>query len=127
MMVVAPDGRCAAFCLFWLDPVNQVGLFEPVGTHPDFQRQGLGKALLLESLRQMKERGMESAIVLTNEGNTAAIRLYESVGFQATNKMLDFGHVINHHPTHLASLDRSEPLAQTEQRHFPQPGGSLPD
>lgn len=42
LVAVAPDSRFAAFCICWLDNVNQVGLFEPVGTHPDFQRKGLG-------------------------------------------------------------------------------------
>jgi ribosomal protein S18 acetylase RimI-like enzyme len=87
MVVTAPGGRIAAFCIYWLDPVNKVGLFEPVGTHPDYQRQGLGKAVLLESLRRMKARGMETAIISTNEGNAAAEKLYESVGFRRVNRL----------------------------------------
>ncbi len=86
-IVVAPDGRVAAFCVIWFDPVNKVGLFEPVGTHPDFQRRGLGKALMLDALERMKERGMETAIVSTYNDNEAAIKLYESVGFQRVNRL----------------------------------------
>jgi ribosomal protein S18 acetylase RimI-like enzyme len=88
MMVVTPDGRCASFCIFWPDAVNKVALFEPVGTHPDFQRRGLGKALLSECLRRLQAEGMEHAIVGTNSGNLAAERLYESVGFKLTNRIL---------------------------------------
>lgn len=87
MVVVAPDGRCAAFCIYWLDPVNRVGLFEPVGAHPDFQKKGLGRAVMLESLRRMRERGMATAIVCAECNNTAAVRLYESVGFRAANRL----------------------------------------
>jgi GNAT superfamily N-acetyltransferase len=93
MVVVAPDpkgrsgGRIAAFCIYWLDPVNKVGNFEPVGTHPDFQKRGLGKAVLLESLRRMKAHGMETAIVCTDEGNEAAEKLYEAVGFRGVNRL----------------------------------------
>jgi ribosomal protein S18 acetylase RimI-like enzyme len=87
MVVVAPGERFAAFCIYWLDPVNRVGLFEPVGTHPDFQRQGLGKALLLESLRRMRERQTNTAIVCAEVGNARALRLYESVGFHAANRL----------------------------------------
>ena len=47
----------------WFDPVNAVGLFEPVGTHPDFQGQGLGKAVMAEGLRRMKAAGMRRAIL----------------------------------------------------------------
>ncbi|MBI3241641.1 MAG: GNAT family N-acetyltransferase [Chloroflexi bacterium] len=84
---VAPEGRFAAFCIFWLDPVNKVSLFEPVGTHPDFQKRGLGKAVLLEGLRRMKANVMETAIVCAEADNQAAVRLYESVGFRVANKL----------------------------------------
>jgi ribosomal protein S18 acetylase RimI-like enzyme len=87
MVVTAPGGRIAAFCIYWLDPVNKVGNFEPVGTHPDFQKRGLGKAVLLESLRRMKAHGMETAIVCTDEGNEAAEKLYEAVGFRGVNRL----------------------------------------
>jgi mycothiol synthase len=87
IVAVAPDGRIGAFCIVWTDPVNQVGLFEPVGTHPDFQRKGLGRAVMLEGLVRLKRLGMKSAIVSTFEDNPPAIKLYESVGFQAVNKL----------------------------------------
>jgi len=87
VVAVNPDGSIGAFCIVWLDPVNQVGLFEPVGTHPNFQRKGLGRAVMLEALRHLKEHGMQQAIVCTGDDNLPAIRLYESVGFQTINKL----------------------------------------
>lgn len=36
IVAVAPDGQVGAFCIVWTDPLNQVGHFEPVCTHPDF-------------------------------------------------------------------------------------------
>jgi mycothiol synthase len=77
----ASGGQIGAFCTVWTDRVNQVGLFEPVGTHPDFQREGLGKAVMLEGLRRLQERGMKRAIVSTYEDNSPAISFYESLGF----------------------------------------------
>lgn len=90
IVAVAPDGAIAAFAIHWFDPVNKVGLFEPVGTHPDYQRKGLGKAVLLESMRRMQAHGMETAIVGTNHGNEAATRLYESVGFRLHHHDCDY-------------------------------------
>jgi hypothetical protein len=29
LVVVAPDGRIAAECICWVDPVNSIGVFEP--------------------------------------------------------------------------------------------------
>lgn len=90
LVVVAPDDRLAAFAIHWPDPVNRVGLFEPVGTHPDFHGQGLGKAVLSASLQQMQTAGMTTAIVSTNHDNPAAIRLYESIGFQLLYRLDHF-------------------------------------
>ncbi len=81
IVAVAPDGQIGAFCIVWTDLANEVGLFEPVGTHPDFQRKGLGRAVMLEGLRRLKERGMKTTIVCTGEDHLPAIKLYEAVGF----------------------------------------------
>jgi len=90
LAVFAPGGSVAAFCICWVDPQNRVGLFEPVGTHPDFQRQGLGKAVIAEGLRRLKASGMTSAMVCVENDNLAAIRLYSSAGFLKKNKILTF-------------------------------------
>lgn len=82
IVAAAPDGSIAAFAITWVDPVNKVGLFEPVGTHPDHQRKGLGRALMFEALRQLQARGMIQAIVSTGEQNTPALELYRAVGFE---------------------------------------------
>jgi ribosomal protein S18 acetylase RimI-like enzyme len=79
-----------AFCIAWPDAVNQVGLFEPVGTHPDFQRQGLGKAVMLETLRRLQRAGMRQAIVSTGADNTPAIHLYASAGFRIVNRLMTY-------------------------------------
>jgi len=70
--------------------LTKIGHFEPVGTHPDFQRKGLGKSLLFEGLRRLKSEGMDAADVCTNHDNDAAIRLYESVGFQIDKRLLTY-------------------------------------
>ena len=57
-------------------------MFEPVGTHPDFQSQGLGRAVVAEGLRQLQNCGMTRASVCTEFNNLAAQSLYKAVGFQ---------------------------------------------
>jgi ribosomal protein S18 acetylase RimI-like enzyme len=88
IVAVGPEGKVGAFCITWPDPVNLVGLFEPVGTHPDFQRQGLGKAVMLEALHRLQQAGMRQAIVSTAADNTPAIKLYESAGFRIVNRLM---------------------------------------
>ena len=84
LFVRSPDGRGASACTIWFDPVNAVGLFEPVATHPDFQGQGLGKAVMAEGLRRMKTAGMRRASLGFDPNNAAALALYTSLGFRAS-------------------------------------------
>ena len=92
LVVVAPDGRFAAFLIYWLDPVSKSGLFEPVGCHPDFQRLGLASALMYEGMHRMLAQGMTMAIVLHHpaQKNPASAALYRSVGFTLLYTITDY-------------------------------------
>ena len=94
IVVTTPDGRIVSFCKLWLDPVNRTGNFEPVGTHPDFQRRGLGRAVVLEGLRRLQAWGMTRAILGTGIKNEPAIRLYEQVGFHVETQLLTYARAI---------------------------------
>jgi len=83
VVIAAPDGTIAAFCLGWLDPANRVGEFEPVGTRHAFRRQKLGQAAALAGLRRMRARGAEIVVVgPVDAAEDGAMRLYQSVGFR---------------------------------------------
>lgn len=90
VVAVAPDGVIAAYVNGWIDPVNRVGDFGPVGAREPYRRLGLTRAVLLECLRRMRTRGMERVTVSTGVSNAAARRLYESVGFEGVNHYLDY-------------------------------------
>jgi ribosomal protein S18 acetylase RimI-like enzyme len=82
LVVEAPDGSFAAFAMAWWDPIAQVGEFEPVGTHPDHQRRGLGAALLGHGLRRYASFGARLVQVFSDAENVASEALYQSVGFR---------------------------------------------
>lgn len=88
LVAAAPDGRIAAFAIWWPDDENGLGLFEPVGTHPDFQRRGLGRAVIWEGLRRMRARGLRQAAVCSEVENPGAVAFYETCGFQTENHLL---------------------------------------
>lgn len=90
IVAVAPDGALASYCICWLDPVNQTGEFEPVGTRPAYQRQGFGRAVIAEGLRRLKDHGATDATVLTPQSNERAVALYESVGFRVVGSEYDY-------------------------------------
>jgi mycothiol synthase len=81
LVAVDRDGAFVSYCILWYDERNRVGEYEPVGAHPDWRRQRITRAVLVEGLRRLRALGAERAIVLTASDNAPAIRLYESVGF----------------------------------------------
>ena len=62
-VAVAPDGSIAAYTLAWLDDVNLVGELEPVGTHADYRRLGLARAVNLFALHRLRDKGATTALV----------------------------------------------------------------
>jgi ribosomal protein S18 acetylase RimI-like enzyme len=80
IVAVAPDNHFAAFAMGWVDLASKVAQFEPVGTAPQFRRQGLAKLVLIEGLNRMRQYGAESAIVLVEAADSAACQAYASVG-----------------------------------------------
>jgi len=92
-VVEAPDGRLAAYCLAWLDEDNRAGELEPVGTHPDFRRLGLGSAVCRFALRRLEEEGATQAMVYAvadDPENPGPKALYESIGFVETSRFLRY-------------------------------------
>jgi mycothiol synthase len=79
IVAVAPGGELAAFCTVWVDDVTGMAVFEPVGTHPDHQKRGLGKAVMSEGLRRAQKLGATLATV--SSYTTGAHALYDSMGF----------------------------------------------
>ena len=87
---VAPDGVITSFVNGWIDPVNRIGDFGPVGARAAYRQQGLTRLALLEGLRRMHAYGMDRVCISTGVTNTPARNLYESIGFKVVNQYLDF-------------------------------------
>lgn len=87
LIAVDTMGQFVAFCQCELKQLNDneheytVGEVGLVGTHPAWQRRGLGRALLLTGLQHMKARGATHAFLETQEMNALAQHLFTDVGF----------------------------------------------
>ena len=93
IVVVAPDGRCAAFTNTWIDTVNRSLLFEPVGAHSDFRRRGIAKALMAYALRRMRAEAAITCAYVCHEPpdkNLASTALYASVGFKKLHEFYEY-------------------------------------
>ncbi|HCT5821120.1 TPA: ribosomal protein S18-alanine N-acetyltransferase [Citrobacter sedlakii] len=73
------DGRMAAFAITQV-VVDEATLFN-IAVDPDFQRQGVGKALLEHLIDELEKRGVLTLWLEVRASNVAAIALYESLGF----------------------------------------------
>jgi ribosomal protein S18 acetylase RimI-like enzyme len=80
LAAIAPDGEHAALACAMLDSRNDFGDFEPVGTDPKYRRLGLGRAVMLEAFRRLRDLGATQAFVVTGGEPYHANRFYQSLG-----------------------------------------------
>jgi len=90
LAIVAPDGSFAAFTIVWIDEANRIGMFEPLGTHPDHQRRGLGRAIIAEGLRRLSDIGATTAYVDSLAGGPASNLLYAAAGFHVLDENISW-------------------------------------
>lgn len=83
------DGRLAAFCWTKVHPAR-VGEIYVIAVHPDFHGLGLGRALTITGLRHLSETGSTIGMLYVEADNTAAVRLYKSLGFHTTHTDIAF-------------------------------------
>ena len=93
LVAVAPGGELAAYCVCFINVEENAltgrkrACTDPIATHPDFQRRGLSRALMLTGLALLKDRGMDSAHLGTSSGNIAMLQAARSVGFRITKNV----------------------------------------
>jgi ribosomal protein S18 acetylase RimI-like enzyme len=88
IVVEAPDGRLAAFCICWFDEKSGDGHVEPLGCHDDFRQHALGRVALSEGIQRLQALGAKNIFVETDNYRNTAFRLYESFDFEVIKKVL---------------------------------------
>jgi ribosomal protein S18 acetylase RimI-like enzyme len=91
LVAVAPNGSLCGFCICALEEGNSLmGFTDPFGVHPQFQKIGLGKAMLNTALHLLKARGARQVALGTSSENLAMQKLAERMGFVLASEKLWF-------------------------------------
>jgi [ribosomal protein S18]-alanine N-acetyltransferase len=70
------------------------GAIQNLGVHPDFRDQGLGRELLLRALAGFQSVGCTHVHLEVTVQNTAAVRLYERLGFRRVETLFKVADVV---------------------------------
>lgn len=87
LVAVLPNGSMAAYCICWPEPATGTCEFEPVGTHPDYRRQGLASAVMYTAMGRAKTIGLRTALVYCKPENLA---FYQSLGFTPIDSAVEY-------------------------------------
>lgn len=95
LVAIGPDGKFAAFCYGQIKPSannhTMQGWINILGTHPDFRNLGMGKAILIAGMHQLKAEGMDTAMLYVDADNLCgALRLYQFVGFESVSSQIAY-------------------------------------
>ncbi|EDY48120.1 truncated acetyltransferase [Streptomyces clavuligerus] len=76
------DGEIIGFHWTKVHAAERLGEVYVVGIRPDAQGGGLGKALTAIGLRHLAAEGLPTAMLYVDADNTAAVTVYERLGFR---------------------------------------------
>ena len=79
LVAISPDGKSVAASLVWLYPENQAAEIDPLGTHPEYRKRGLARALVLESFKRMHAHGIDYAYIASFAKDPIVSQFYSSL------------------------------------------------
>jgi len=82
--LIIEDGEVfSATCTGWYDEKHKAGYIEPLGAHPEYQKQGLGKAIVYSAMQRLKDMGATTLGMVSSESSRM---FYQSLGFKEVSR-----------------------------------------
>lgn len=88
LVVVDKNDKIVSFCTFRLDPPTGLTELEPMGTLAEYRNKGIGRALICEGFRRLKEYNPSMLFIGEAANTPPANRLYELTGFTEQYDMI---------------------------------------
>ena len=96
LLVVYQSDKIVAYCLYQV--VFEQAEILRIGTHPDYQRQGIASQLFIRLNKELQDNKVESLLLEVRADNLPAITLYERQGFVIIHQRKGY----YNHPNHSA-------------------------
>lgn len=87
-VVAQVGGRIAGFAITATGISGNYAHLIRVATHPDFRGRGIGRQLVVDSIRYARDLGTPGLALNTQSSNVVSRTLYESLGFRITGHAL---------------------------------------
>lgn len=88
LVAVNPKDEPVGFCICWA--WQNIGHLEPLGVHPHYQGQGLGKALERTAVHLLRDHGCRTVRIDHVSSNERAIGLSQQTGFKPYRNALRY-------------------------------------
>lgn len=76
MAIINDQKEIVSFCTLWFDDYNKIAILEPVGTIPNYRRQGLSKNCIFAGINRAYDLGARKIFVGSNQ------EFYHKIGFR---------------------------------------------
>lgn len=92
LFFVAVDefNQIKGYCFGGINHVSKIGWVFALATIKEEQNKKIGQRLTTELLNALKAKGISTIQLTTSSDNSAAIHLYEKVGFKKMTETLDY-------------------------------------
>lgn len=95
LLVVYQSDKVVGYCLYQV--VFEQAEILRIGTHPDYQRQGIASQVFVKLNAELMSNQVESLLLEVRADNVAAINLYEQQGLAVIHRRKGY-YQIPHHP-----------------------------